>query len=71
MELMANKLLQHATKKAAEVTGQMFCINCQMTRSKEGGLWRVTTDGLRRRWTCGQCVENYRNRAARIADTVK
>jgi hypothetical protein len=61
---MANELQKHATKMAAEVTGKMFCSNCQMTRAKEGGIWKVTADRMRRRWTCAGCVENYKNRHA-------
>ena len=68
---MPNELQKKVTKRAAEITGQMFCTNCQLSRNKDGGLWRVTADGMRRRWTCGWCVNNYKNRTAPNASGAK
>lgn len=69
---MPNEMSKQATMAAAKVTGQMYCTNCASIRPKEGGIWKIMDNGRRRRFKCGQCVENQKARtfaAASIATT--
>lgn len=70
VELMANELQKHVTKRVEELTGRIWCSNCQSTRPKEGGIWKILSDGKRRRFKCLQCQENHKRRTAEAASTV-
>lgn len=67
---MANELQKYVTKKTIEITGRQWCSHCQMTRPKDGGIWKTIDGGKRRRWKCLQCVEAHKKRMAERASTV-
>jgi hypothetical protein len=61
MSAESRKLVK-ITERLADEHGVRFCTNCNATRPKEGGVWVVYQNGLRRRWKCGTCVRAAKER---------
>jgi hypothetical protein len=61
---MGNRMSVKANQVAAILTGRRFCSHCQGQRVTEGGKWKVSPNGMNRRWKCAACVERAKQRAA-------
>jgi hypothetical protein len=61
---MGNRMSVKANQVAAILTGRRFCSHCQGQRVTEGGKWKVSPNGMNRRWKCAACVERAKERAA-------
>lgn len=53
-----------AREAEVTITGTRFCTNCRMHQRVDGGLWKISNNGMNRRWKCRSCLETTKTRAA-------
>lgn len=44
------------------ITGKRWCSQCQMSKTTEGGNYKESDGGKRRRWECMSCKDNRAKR---------
>lgn len=63
-------IYKRAVKAMETISGTRHCSHCWMTKTIGGGQWKVSANGLSRRWRCAECTQRAQNRAATTAGTV-
>lgn len=62
-----------ARKAEQSITGERWCGQCQQRKKIEGGTWKFSHGGQRRRWMCLSCtnrqIERREEKRALAADT--
>jgi hypothetical protein len=53
---------QKARAAEQSITGKRWCSHCQSTRAVEGGQWKVSSNGLHKRWRCQECSQRAKER---------
>lgn len=64
---MPNNEYKRAVQAEQNVTGRRFCPNCQQNRSAVGGVWKISKNGLNRRWECALCYQRKSSQLAKDA----
>ena len=64
-EALSNRMSVKVGQVAALLTGRRWCSHCQGQRPEQGGKWKVSANGMNKRWKCAACVERAKERAAK------